>query len=100
MMALKMGKHVYCQKPLARTIGEVRALQSEATKRPKQVTQMGNQGHAAEGIRQIREWVEAGLIGPVRRVEYWTCLFFTSDAADEGSRVDLGGCRFIKKKKT
>ena len=72
MMALKMGKHVYCQKPLARTIGEVRALQSEATKRPKQVTQMGNQGHAAEGIRQIREWVEAGLIGPVRRVEYWT----------------------------
>lgn len=72
MMALKMGKHVYCQKPLARTIGEVRALKAEAGKRPKQATQMGNQGHANEGIRQIREWVEAGLIGPVRRVEYWT----------------------------
>jgi hypothetical protein len=72
MMALKMGKHVYCQKPLARTIGEVRALKARRRKRPKQVTQMGNQGHAAEGIRQIREWVEAGLIGTVQRVEYWT----------------------------
>ncbi|MEN9790413.1 MAG: hypothetical protein RLZZ63_71, partial [Gemmatimonadota bacterium] len=72
MMALKMGKHVYCQKPLARTIGEVRALKAEAAKRPTQVTQMGNQGHALEGIRLIREWVEAGLIGSVRRVECWT----------------------------
>jgi predicted dehydrogenase len=72
MMALKLGKHVYCQKPLARTIGEVRALKAEAAKRPRQATQMGNQGHANEGIRQIREWVEAGLIGTVRRVEFWT----------------------------
>lgn len=72
MLALKMGKHVYCQKPLARTIGEVRALAAEAGRRPRQVTQMGNQGHAGEGIRLIREYVEAGLIGPVRRVEYWT----------------------------
>ena len=72
MMALKMGKHVYCQKPLARTIGEVRALQSEAARRPRQTTQMGNQGHAADGIRLIREWVEAGLIGEVERIEFWT----------------------------
>lgn len=72
MMALKMGKHVYTQKPLARTIGEVRALKAEAGRRPKQATQMGNQGHSMEGIRQIREWVEAGLIGTVRRVDCWT----------------------------
>lgn len=72
MLALKMGKHVYCQKPLARTIGEVRALQAEALRRPGQTTQMGNQGHAGEGIRQIREWVEAGLIGEVERIEFWT----------------------------
>ncbi len=72
MMALKMGKHVYCQKPLARTIGEVRALRSEAGRRPRQITQMGNQGHALEGIRLIREYVEAGLIGNVQRIEYWT----------------------------
>ncbi|MBX3173658.1 MAG: Gfo/Idh/MocA family oxidoreductase [Gemmatimonadaceae bacterium] len=72
MMALKMGKHVYCQKPLARTIGEARALQAEAGRRPRQTTQMGNQGHAGEGIRLMREWVEAGLIGEVERVEFWT----------------------------
>jgi predicted dehydrogenase len=72
MMALKMGKHVYCQKPLARTIGEVRALQAEAGRRPRQTTQMGNQGHSHEGIRLIREWVEAGLIGEVDKIDFWT----------------------------
>ncbi|MFN8583534.1 MAG: Gfo/Idh/MocA family oxidoreductase [Gemmatimonadaceae bacterium] len=72
MMALKAGKHVYCQKPLARTVGEVRALKAEAARRPKQATQMGNQGHAGEGVRQLREWVEAGVIGTVQRVELWT----------------------------
>jgi predicted dehydrogenase len=72
MMALKMGKHVYCQKPLARTVGEVRALMAEAARRPKQATQMGNQGHALEGVRQLREWIESGAIGTVQRVECWT----------------------------
>ena len=72
MMALKLGKHVYCQKPLARTVGEVRALKDEAAKRPKQATQMGNQGHSMEGTRLIREYVEAGAIGTVQRVEFWT----------------------------
>lgn len=72
MAALKMGKHVYCQKPLARTIGEVRALMTEAARRPKQSTIMGNQGHANDGTRQIREWYEAGVLGAVREVHYWT----------------------------
>jgi predicted dehydrogenase len=71
MMALKMGKHVYCQKPLARTIHEVRALVEQA-RRSKGATQMGNQGHANDGTRQIREWVEAGVLGPVREVQFWT----------------------------
>ena len=70
--ALKAGKHVYCQKPLTRTIWEARSLAQEAARRPKQATQMGNQGHAGEGTRQIREWIEAGAIGPVRTVELWT----------------------------
>ena len=65
MAALKAGKHVYCQKPLARTLSEVRALMAEARGRPSQATQMGNQGHSQEGTRQIREWVEAGQIGNV-----------------------------------
>lgn len=72
MLALKAGKHVYCQKPLARTVGEIRAIKAEAAKRPKQATQMGNQGHAGDGIRLIRESVEAGLIGTVQRVDFWT----------------------------
>jgi predicted dehydrogenase len=72
LLALRAGKHVYTQKPLTRTIVEARALAQEARSRPKQATQMGNQGHANEGVRQIREWVEAGTLGAVRRVEFWT----------------------------
>jgi predicted dehydrogenase len=72
LLALKAGKHVYCQKPLARTLGEVRAVRAEAARRPKQCTQMGNQGHTMEGTRQLREYVEAGVIGAVREVHYWT----------------------------
>ena len=71
MMAMKMGKHVYCEKPLARTIYEVQQL-TEAARKYGVATQMGNQGHAGEGTRQIREWVEAGAIGTVREIQYWT----------------------------
>src|ERR687896_439758 len=72
LAALRAGKHVYCQKPLARTIGEVRAIMAESARRPRQATQMGNQGHANEGTRQIREWYEAGVLGQVREVQLWT----------------------------
>ena len=72
LLGLRAGKHVYCQKPLARTVGEVRAMKAEAAKRPKQATQMGNQGHAAEGIRILREWIEAGLIGKVVSIDFYT----------------------------
>jgi predicted dehydrogenase len=71
MMAMQMGKGVYCEKPLARTIWEVQQL-SAAAQRYGVATQMGNQGHANEGTRQIREWVEAGAIGTVHTVELWT----------------------------
>jgi predicted dehydrogenase len=71
ILALKAGKHVYCQKPLARTLGEVRAMMA-AARTANGTTQMGNQGHAGEGVRLIREWVEGGLIGAVREVHFWT----------------------------
>lgn len=71
MRALGMGKHVYCQKPLTRTIWEARQMES-AARDAGVATQMGNQGHSWEGTRQIREWVEAGWIGTVREIQYWT----------------------------
>ncbi len=71
MMAIERGKHVYVQKPLTHSIGEARALKAAAEKYGV-VTQMGNQGHANEGTRLVREWIEAGIIGTVREVNVWT----------------------------
>ncbi len=70
-MAMSMGKHAYVQKPLVHSIAEARALQ-ELAQQKGVVTQMGNQGHASEGARLIKEWYEAGLIGNVREVVAWT----------------------------
>ena len=69
--AMHRGKHVYVEKPLTRTIGEVRAL-ARLARQTGVVTQMGNQGHAGEGTRRIREWIEAGAIGTVREGHFWT----------------------------
>ena len=71
MAAMQLGKHVYVQKPLTRTISEARAL-TEAARKYKVVTQMGNQGHSEEGLRLMQEWFEAGAIGEVREVHCWT----------------------------
>jgi predicted dehydrogenase len=71
MMAIKMGKHVYCEKPLTRTIHEARAL-ARAAREHKVATQMGNQGMAFEGNRLINEWLWDGAIGPVREVHVWS----------------------------
>jgi predicted dehydrogenase len=69
--AMQLGKHVYVQKPLTRTISEARAL-TEAARRYKVVTQMGNQGHSEEGLRLMEEWIAAGAIGTVREIHSWT----------------------------
>jgi predicted dehydrogenase len=71
LAAMQLGKHVYVQKPLTRTISEARVL-SEAAKRYKVVTQMGNQGHSEEGLRLMQEWFDAGALGEVREVHCWT----------------------------
>ena len=67
MRAIKMGKHVYCEKPLAHSIWEVRQLR-DAAREAGVVTQLGNQGHSSEHIRLFCEWIWDGAIGPVREV--------------------------------
>ena len=67
MEAIKRGKHVYCEKPLAHSIAEVRAL-VKAAKEKKVVTQLGNQGHSSDRTRMLVEWVRDGAIGQVKEV--------------------------------
>jgi predicted dehydrogenase len=69
--AMRLGKHVYCEKPLAHTIEEAR-LMGQVAAETKVVTQMGNNGHGGEGLRLIKEWIDAGAIGTVQEVHVWS----------------------------
>jgi hypothetical protein len=71
IMAMKMGKHVYCEKPMAHTIYEARRM-AEVARETGVVTQMGNQGHGGEGLRLTYEFIHDGAIGKVREVHVWT----------------------------
>ncbi len=62
--AMSLGKHVYVQKPMTHDLWEARLL-TEAAKKFKVVTQMGNQGSSNDGTRLLSEWYDAGLIGDV-----------------------------------
>jgi predicted dehydrogenase len=67
LAAIAHGKHVYCEKPLAHTIGEVRAMQRAAEEK-KVITQVGNQGHSSDSIRVFCEMIWAGAVGQVTEV--------------------------------
>jgi predicted dehydrogenase len=71
MMAMSLGKHVYCEKPLTHTVWEARQM-AIAARKYKVATQMGNQGHCGEGNRELCEMIWAGAIGQVREVHCWT----------------------------
>ncbi|MGV3658722.1 MAG: Gfo/Idh/MocA family protein, partial [Prosthecobacter sp.] len=71
MAAMEAKKHVFVQKPLAHNIWQVRTLQKAAKKYGVQ-TVMGNQGHCWEGIRLVKEWFDAGVLGEVKEVHCWT----------------------------
>jgi hypothetical protein len=70
MTAIKMGKHVYCEKPLAHSIYEVRKL-TEAAREAGVATQLGNQGQASEEARLVSEFIWDDALGPVREVHSW-----------------------------
>lgn len=71
ILAMHAGRHVYVEKPLAHSVGEARKM-AQVAKETGRVTQMGNQGHAGEGLRLTREWIQAGAIGKVTEVHVWS----------------------------
>jgi len=71
LMAMKLGKHCYCEKPLTYSVHEARAMRKVAAEK-KLVTQMGNRGTASDGFRTNVEVVRAGAVGPISEVHVWT----------------------------
>ncbi len=70
VMAMKRGKHVYCEKPLAHSVYEARVMR-ETSKQMKVATQMGTQIHATDNYRRVVELIRSGAIGPVREAHVW-----------------------------
>ncbi|MFN9718437.1 MAG: Gfo/Idh/MocA family protein [Planctomycetota bacterium] len=69
--ALKAGKHVYCEKPLAHSVAQCRTLENLAMSYPKLATQTGNQGCSTEGFRRSFEVIQSGLLGNITEVHVW-----------------------------
>jgi predicted dehydrogenase len=69
--AMTLGKHVYCEKPLAHSIWEAREM-ARVARTSGVVTQMGTQGHAFEGTRRAVEVIRAGVLGDVTELHVWT----------------------------
>ncbi len=82
ILAMRAGKHVYCEKPLTHSVWEARAVGRVAAETGV-ATQMGNQGHSGEGYRQSLEWIADGAIGAVREVHAWT-----GNGAGNAARVE------------
>ncbi len=70
MEAMRRGKHVFVEKPLAHNIWQCRTLK-KAARHYKVITALGNQGHVTEGIRLVKEWVDADVLGDVTEVHAW-----------------------------
>lgn len=70
LSAMERGKHIYVEKPLVHNVWEARTLK-KAAHHYGVISQMGNQGHATDGIRSIKEWYDSGVLGHVREVYAW-----------------------------
>ncbi|MCU0878168.1 MAG: Gfo/Idh/MocA family oxidoreductase [Pirellulaceae bacterium] len=83
-MAMRLGKHCYCEKPLTHTVFEARTLANLA-KEKKLVTQMGNQIHAGDNYRRVVELLQAGAIGPVKEAHVWVTAQYTGAEFNTGT---------------
>ena len=88
-MALRLGKHVYCEKPLTHTVLEARTLANLAREN-KLVTQMGTQIHAGDNYRRVVELVQAGAIGDVGEVHVWVAVDYSGAKFTTGTPVPKG----------
>lgn len=82
LAAMRLGKHVYVEKPMAHSIEEARIM-AKVAKQQGIVSQMGNNGHGGEGLRLTKEWIDAGAIGTVKEIHCWSDRpgkFWTQDA--------------------
>ena len=88
-LALRMKKHVYCEKPLTHTVKEARTL-AELAKENKLVTQMGNQIHSEQNYRRVVELIQAGAIGEVKEAHVWASAVYTGAKFEYGDPVPAG----------
>ena len=87
VLAMRSGKHVYCEKPLTHNLWEARKV-AQVAKETGVATQLGNHGHSRETIRQTCEWIWDGVIGPVREVQIWV----PSRAVQQVAHGQAHGC--------
>jgi predicted dehydrogenase len=88
-MAMRLGKHCYCEKPLTHTVLEARTLANLA-KEKKLVTQMGTQIHAGENYRRVVELIKAGAIGTVSEVHVWVTAHYSGAMFTTGTPAPAG----------
>src|SRR5262249_32249179 len=85
MLALRHGKHVYCEKPLTHGIWEARRIR-EVAGQTKVATQMGIQIHATENYRRVVELVQANAVGPIREVHVWVSRAWGRQTAERAKK--------------
>lgn len=87
MLAMGMGKHIYCQKPLTQTVWEARELKRIAAEK-KLATQMGNQGSANPGLRRAVEVIQGGVIGKPKELHVWSNRPIWPQGMDRSTKSD------------
>src|SRR5262245_61563068 len=88
-MALRMGKHVYCEKPLTHTVFEASTLDNLA-KEKKLITQMGTQSHAEDNYRRVVELIQSGAIGKVTECHVWVTAKYSGGKFTTGTQPPIG----------